>query len=138
MHGTTVRTHGNYHASITARHHTWHADAPIPDGGTDTAATPEELLLGAVGSCVAMTAKMYADRKGWPLKDVVVTLDMERVSQEGAPFAHEIREQIQLIGDDLTAEQRTRIVEIMRRCPVRRAITNPLTFIEEVLAEDTE
>ena len=89
MHGTTVRTHGGHHATITARHHTWHGDSPIHDGGTDTAATPEELLLGALGACASITAKMYAERKGWPLKDVIITLEMERKPREDAPFAPE-------------------------------------------------
>lgn len=135
MHGTTVRTHGGHHATITARHHTWHGDSPIHDGGTDTAATPEELLLGALGACASITAKMYAERKGWPLKDVIITLEMERKPREDAPFAHEISEKIELIGD-LTTEQRARIQEIMSRCPVRRAVTNPLLFVEELLAAE--
>ena len=135
MYGTMVRTHGGFKTSISARNHTWHADAPIADGGTDEAPTPEEMLLGALGACSAITAKMYAQRKGWGLDDVIITLDMERTPREGAPFAHEVREQIQLIGD-LTADQRKRIHEIMDRCPVRRAISNPLTFIEEVLSTE--
>lgn len=135
MHGTTVRTYGGHHTTITARHHVWHGDSPIHDGGTDTAATPEELLLGALGSCAAITAKMYADRKGWPLKDVIISLEMERKPQENAAFAHEINQKIELIGE-LTDEQRARIHEIMGRCPVRRAVTNPLNFVEELLAAE--
>ncbi len=134
MYGTIVRTHGGYHTSISARNHTWHADAPISDGGTDDAPTPEEMLLGALGACSAITAKMYAQRKGWLLQDVIITLEMERAPREGAPYAHQITESIHLIGD-LTEDQRKRIHEIMDRCPVRRAVTSPLTFVEELLSE---
>lgn len=134
MYPTIVRTHGGYTTTITARSHEWQADAPVSDGGDDLGPTPEEMLLGALGACSAITAKMYAQRKGWALDDVVVTLDLERTPQEGMPFAHEIRETIQLVGD-LTEDQRRRIHEIMGRCPVRRAITNPLKFVEELLSE---
>ncbi len=54
----------NYRTTISARHHLFHSDSPN-EGGGDTASTPEEVLLGALGSCMAMTAKMYANRKGW-------------------------------------------------------------------------
>jgi putative redox protein len=144
-HATRVRTHGGYHTSITARHHTVHADAPIADGGTDTSPTPEELFLGSLGACAAMTAKMYANRKGWPLLDVEVALDVERKPREAypdvpgdAPFVHEVSEKITLIGPDLTDEQRARILEIMGRCPVRRIVTGPVFILEEVMLAPLE
>jgi putative redox protein len=141
---TSVRTHGGHHTTITARHHVFHADSPISDGGGDTGATPEELLLGAIGACATITAKMYAERKGWPLKDVAITLDVERKPRSAYPDApgdaqwvHEVTETIELIGE-LDEEQRTRIREIMSRCPVRRIVTGPVFFLEELLpaAED--
>jgi len=135
MYGTTVRTHGGHKTTISAREHLWDADSPVEDGGTNEGPTPEELLLGALGACAAITAKMYAQRKGWPLKDVIIVLEMERKPVEGAPFAHQLTEQIQLIGE-LTDEQRVRIHEIMGRCPVRRAVTNPMIFVEELLSAE--
>lgn len=135
MYGTTVRTHGGHKTTISAREHLWAADSPVEDGGTNEGPTPEEMLLGALGACAAITAKMYAGRKGWPLEDIVIVLDMERKPLENAPFAHQITEQIQLIGN-LTDEQRVRILEIMGRCPVRRAITNPMAFVEEILSAE--
>ena len=135
MHGTTVRTQGGHKTTISAREHLWYADSPVEDGGTNAGPTPEEMLLGALGACAAITAKMYASRKGWPLEDVVIVLDMERKPLENVPFAHQLTEQIQLIGD-LTDEQRVRILEIMGRCPVRRAVTNPLAFVEQILKDE--
>lgn len=144
-HTTRVRTHGGYHTSITARNHTIHADAPIEDGGTDTAPTPEEMLLGALGACAAMTAKMYANRKGWPLVDVEIELDVARKPREeypnapgDNPYVHEVTEKITLIGPDLTDEQRARIQEIMGRCPVRRIVTGPVYILEEVMLPEVE
>ncbi|KXK53116.1 MAG: OsmC family protein [Chloroflexi bacterium] len=135
MYSTKVRTHGGHLTTITAGEHTWYADSSADEGGTNKGATPEELLLGALGACAAITAKMYAARKGWPLEDVAISLAMERKPTEESQFAHEIVEKIELIGD-LTDDQRTRIHEIMRRCPVRRAVTNPMTFLEEILVAE--
>ena len=57
-----------YRTEITAGPHRFLADEPVPLGGTGTGPTPYELLLGALGSCMAMTLRMYADRKRWPLR----------------------------------------------------------------------
>lgn len=132
-----VRTHGGYHTNISARHHTFSSDVPEASDGTDLAPTPEETLLGALGSCMAMTAKMYAKRKGWDLQDVEVELEAERFSgsaYEGyngdSNFVHEFRIRIALIGE-LDDDQRARIMEIVEKCPVRRMIATPAFFVEE-------
>lgn len=138
MDTVSVRTNGSYRATATGRQHIFYADVPVDSGGHDSAANPEEMLLAALGACMAQTALMYANRKGFPLHDVEINLEMERFSgkdyadYEGdAHFIHEIREHITLYGP-LNDEQRQRIVEITHKCPVRRAITNPIIFKEEV------
>jgi putative redox protein len=79
-----------------------------------------------------MTLGMYARRKGWPLEEVIVELRHSR--SYGADCAEcEIREgmldridqDIQLTGA-LTAEQRTRLMEIADRCPVHRTLTSEI------------
>jgi putative redox protein len=96
--------------------------------------TPEEMLLAALGSCMAQTTKLYAARKGWPLEAVDVKLEMERFNAgdyadyEGdANFVHEFREDIKFWGP-LDKDQLARLYEIATKCPVRRAITTPGFF----------
>ena len=144
MSKTVVRLDDGYRTTISAGDHTFHADEPVQDGGTDTAPTPVQMLLGALGSCMAVTARMYAERKGWPLEAVEVSLDMERfrgseyAGYEGdAAFIHEIRDQIVFHGP-LDVEQRERLLEIAGRCPVHRAIENPAFFVTEMLNAETE
>jgi putative redox protein len=64
---------GSYTQQITAGHHRLIADEPQPIGD-DTGPTPYDLLLAALGACTSMTVRMYANRKGWPLEQVRVTL----------------------------------------------------------------
>jgi len=61
----------------TDTHH-WHADEPKAVGGSDAGPDPYEHLLASVGTCTAMTVRMYADRKKWPLQDVKITLRHSR------------------------------------------------------------
>ena len=107
------------------RTHVTAADAPASSGGTDTAPSPEEGLLSALGSCTAITLAMYARRKGWNLTGA----DVHVVLVEGR-----IQRTITLHGE-LDAEQTQRLREIADKCPVHKLLTTPLV-IESTLATD--
>lgn len=109
---------------ISVGSHVARCDEPVDKGGTDTGPTPQETLLAALGACEAITLRMYASRKGWPLRDAKVHLTASFV--EGV---YVIRRQLALEGD-LDDGQRARLHEIANRCPVHRAITG------EVRVED--
>src|SRR5687767_12671915 len=64
---------------VTAGRHQLRSDEPVAVGGTDSGATPYDVLLGALGSCTSMTVGMYARRKQWPLARVTVRLSHARV-----------------------------------------------------------
>lgn len=106
-----------YATRVTAGEHQWVADEPGPLGGADTGPSPYDMLLAALGSCKVITARMYADRKGWPLDAVSLTL--EHVREAGGEV---IRVQATVTGD-LDAEQRRRVIEIMEKCPVHKTIS---------------
>lgn len=138
---THVSLHDGYRTTITSGSHITHADEPLSAGGTDLAPTPTEMLMGALGSCIAMTMKMYAERKGWPLTGIDMNLDFERFASKDYPaytgtelFVHEIDEQIVLHGD-LTDEQKLRLLEIAKKCPVSRVIELP-TFWQQMLVDE--
>lgn len=121
--------------------HTWHADLPEESGGTNVGPNPEQMLLGALGSCMAQTAKLYAVRKGWEVDRIEIRLELERFKGSDYPnysgdagFVHEIREVV-IIEGNLDDEQRSRVREIMGKCPVRRILTNPVFIVEPVTEE---
>lgn len=119
-----------YRTEIHIDEHLVVEDEPIALGGTDLGPAPTQLLLGSLGACTAMTLRMYANQKHWPLAGVDVHLEMvETRGSEGSTTA--IKREIHLQGD-LTAEQRERLLAIATRCPVARILSGNVK-IESVL-----
>lgn len=129
-----------YKVTVNSRHHTYYIDEPVHEGGTDAAPTPTEFAMGALGACIAITVKMYAERKKIPLERIEIALDFERFSGKDYAeydgdelFVHEIRENIIFHGD-LTADQKERLLEIAGKCPVARLIALP-SFWKQALVD---
>jgi putative redox protein len=120
------------------KHHT-RADEPETYGGADRGMTPYQFLSAGLGACTAMTIRMYARRKGWPLAHVQVDVTHEKVhaqdckdcADNGAKI-DSFRREIRLEGD-LDDDQRARLLEIADRCPVHRTLEAEAR-IETVLA----
>jgi putative redox protein len=118
---------GTYTQQITAGHHQLVADEPRPIGD-DAGPTPYDLLLAALGACTSMTVRMYADRKGWPVERVRVSLRHSRIHAEDcaecettAGWIDQIDRDIELTGD-LDDTQRQRLRQIAERCPVHQTL----------------
>jgi putative redox protein len=125
----TDKGSGSYTQEITAGHHRLVADEPRPIGD-DAGPTPYDLLLAALGACTSMTVRMYANRKGWPLERVRVTLRHSRIHAEDCAdcetkkgFISQIDRDIELIGE-LDDTQRERLMAIAERCPVHQTLTS--------------
>lgn len=56
--------------------HAWAADEPLEAGGGNAGPTPESLVLASLGACTAITVKMVAARRQWPLDEVRVELQL--------------------------------------------------------------
>ena len=99
-------------------------DGPTDRGGQDLGPTPVELFCASVAACKAMTARMYADRKQWPLDTVTCTVAHDlRVQENGTKPTKNAHLDITIsIAGDLDDEQRARLKEIAERCPVQRMI----------------
>jgi uncharacterized OsmC-like protein len=126
---------------IQAGAHALRADEPVAAGGSDAGPDPYALLLSALGACTSMTLRLYADRKGWALRDVVVELDIARVYAEDCAHCEdprarvdEITRRITLRGD-LDAAQRTRLAEIAAKCPVHKTLVAGVRVRDELAAE---
>jgi len=61
--------------AITARGHAMLTDQAVADGGTDAAATPTELLVASLASCVAFYTGRYLIRHGLDRAGLAVTAE---------------------------------------------------------------
>jgi putative redox protein len=109
---------------ILVGRHRLRADEPLKLGGTDLGPAPFDLVLAGLGTCTSMTLRLYADHKGWPLEEVRVHLD-HSVTRSGRERLDTIERVVELTGD-LTAEQRSRMLQIADRCPVHRALSGTI------------
>jgi putative redox protein len=123
--GTTV--------ALRTRQFSWKGDEPVRAGGTDTAPDSYELLLGALGTCIAATLRLYTRHKGIPLEGVDVELAFERTQVEGEAggVIETIRSRVKLYGA-FDEAQRTRLVQVAQRCPMHRTLARGLTMEDSV------
>lgn len=115
-----------YKTKIFAARHLIYADEPVELGGTDEGMTPKALLLASLGSCTAITIRMYADRKEIPLESIVVNLAIEEKdeSYEGTTISRKID-----FKGELTDEQIKRLLMIADKCPIHKVLSNPIKII---------
>jgi len=112
--------------------HRWIADEPKKVGGQNAGPDPYEHLLAAVGTCTAMTLRMYAERKKWPLDNAGVILRHSREHQADCADCDAATAKLDVIERDITLtgelddKQRKRLMQIADMCPVHRTLTGQL------------
>ena len=113
----------HYKTKIYAGGHFIYSDEPESIGGTDEGMTPGGLLLASLGSCTAITIRMYADRKEIPLD--TIKIELEICSEENMSAQTTISRKITFTGD-LNSDQHNRLMEIADKCPIHKILSNPI------------
>jgi len=103
----------NYAATLKSGRHVFTCDEPVSRGGQDAGPAPYDLLAGSLAACTAITLRMYAERKQWPLGSVEVDVRFTRLPDKASLIERVLR-----LGGVLTDEQRTRLADIAERTPV--------------------
>lgn len=127
--------------TLRTRKFSWTGDEPERAGGTDTGPDSYELLLGGLGTCIAVTLRLYARHKGIALGGVDVELAFERTAADGnggggsgsatSGVTERIRSRVTLHGT-FDEAQRTRLTQVAQRCPVHRTLMRGLQMEDAV------
>jgi putative redox protein len=117
-HGTAQIGSTPYRTDIVVSGHAITADEPQALGGQGAGPAPYDLLLASLGACTAITLKMYAERKGWALESLDVSLRLV-----GTDERRIVRT---LVIKGLEDSQKARLAEIAERTPVTKTLKSGL------------
>jgi putative redox protein len=139
MEPVIVRSSGSFKNEVKAGNHSFIVDEPAHSNGSDEGPTPYDLLSAALGSCTSMTLHFVARRDNIPLEGVEVTVLNDRMHAQDCAdclttsgYIHRFDVKIRLIGN-LTAEQRAKLADIAKRCPVYKTLSSEIKIVETVI-----
>jgi len=107
----------NYTQSIGTGGFMLLSDEPRGAGGQNAGPTPYDLLLAGLGSCTAITLKMYADRKGWNIGMLMVSLTLSRDAEGGTLIDRTLDSDV-----TLNDEQWLKLLDIASKTPVTKTL----------------
>lgn len=110
----------DYATAIATGHHRLTADEGPELGGRDAGPAPYDLLVSALGACTAITLRMYAARKQWPVTAVHAEVHFKREDKV------ESIDRVLHIEGAVDAGQKKRMAEIAERTPVTLTLKRSL------------
>lgn len=116
-----------YRTEMKINDHLVIADEPVKIGGKDEGPAPGDLLCMSLASCKAITLRMYVQRKGWKVDLIKITVKLVKGS-EMETGNNTFYSELQLSGD-LSEEQKMRLFEISKACPLHKLLIKPNDII---------
>lgn len=128
VHGIIGTT--KYQCSIEWRNGKIIADEPVRSGGQDTGPDPYTLLLSSLASCTLITLRMYIDRKAWDIPSITVEANLYQETKDEKLTT--IIDRDILFTSPVSDEQKLRLQEIAKHCPISKILENDIkvrTFV---------
>lgn len=113
---TISSTAENYRHEISIGDNKFHLVADEPPTG-HAGPAPYDFVLSGLGACTAITLRMYAQRKGWDLGEVSVTLKLLK-DDDG----HDHIERSISANGELDDARWAKLLEIADKTPVTRTL----------------
>ena len=110
----------DYRQVVRCGRHEMLCDERPARGGADAGPMPFEYLLSGLGACTSITLRMYAQRKGWNIGSVSVSLALRR-GEDGDKVERRVS-----LSAPVTPEQQAKLLEICERTPVTLAVRSGL------------
>ena len=120
---TTASQADRYSTLFSNGRHSGYSDTTPDKGGGGQGLRPHELLEAALGCCMNMHLRMYADHHGMLLGTVTTTVTVDRSDPEQAVFNYSID-----FSEKLTEEQRARLLQIAATCPVHNTLSRQIAI----------
>lgn len=123
---TAVIGKEHYRTQLQARTHAIIGDEPEEVGGTNLGPRPGDFIRMSLASCTAITLRMYADRKNFDVDKISVTVSNGPM-KEKSTYTTVIH-----IDGRISDEQKQRLIQIARLCPVHKILTHPIEINTEL------
>ncbi len=125
---------------VRVRGHRFSVDEPADLGGSDLAANPVELALSALGSCQAITYRVWADKLGIELEGVRVDVEGDLDVRgffgfvDGVrPGYNDVRVTVTLTGPESDETYARLTGQVDAHCPVLDIFAAPVPVTVQVL-----
>ena len=123
---------GKFQQVVRSGKHRIIADEPATHGGLDSGPSPYDLLAAALGTCTAMTLRMYFERKKVELGTISVNVTHTKIHAQDCEECSPERQQLDLridrfnrtisIEGGVTGDFEGKILEIADKCPVHKTL----------------
>ncbi|MGB1268609.1 MAG: OsmC family protein [Flavobacteriaceae bacterium] len=128
---TTVLSRNNYRAKALSGEHVLHMDRPIVDNGDNSSATPIQYLLAAIGGCVSMTLRVFANNKGWDLGEITVEV-FQKTTLTSSGLETTLFEEISF-EKKISPEQNKELLIIAGKCPVVKLLKSETNIESKII-----
>lgn len=125
---STKNEAGTILCRIGIRNHEVSCDEQPLHGGNDEAPDPYDYIVAGIGSCTAVSLRQFAERKGWDIGDIEITLSYDVVDGEDV-----VVKEITFSGD-LAPEQRTALLRVAH-CPAQKMLERGMKIVNLPLVQ---
>jgi uncharacterized OsmC-like protein/pimeloyl-ACP methyl ester carboxylesterase len=135
---------GRFQNAVSAGRHRLLADEPTAVGGLGSGPTPYDYLAIALGTCTAMTLRLYAEHKQLPLGRLTVQVTHGKVPVEhcqdcgkaidGRTGKIDRFERVIGVDGGVDTALAAKLVEIAGKCPVHRTLEDRAAVVTRVAA----
>ena len=122
-----VLTNKNYIAEAKTRNHFLTMDQTVASGGDNSGPTPVEYLLAAIGGCVSITLRVYAERRGWDVGKIKVNV-FQLKDESGTYLKEEIS-----FEKEISEDQRKKMLVFAAKCPVAKMVKGQTRIESKIL-----
>lgn len=117
-------TGDTYETNLVSGAHQYSTDEPVQYGGKDKSPSPGDYLCGSLAACKVITLRMYANRKGWSVDLIKARVELTKTDDGRNVFLCDLA-----IQGDITADQKKRMLEISKVCPIQKLLGSSTEII---------